>query len=167
MIRKAVLYFLIAISSFPSLLACECETPSTEEIALTNSTFAFVGKCVLLNTNWMSGGMKYSFQVEKSWKKATPALMIVNVPFVQECGGMKFDIGKDYLVFVEKKFTPKSNRCMGTVPLGEADISSFGEGMSPQQSNMIQPLIWTISILAIMGLAIVLFVVLKRNPKEN
>lgn len=159
--------FFSILTSFQLLVACDCTPPASNEEALEASTFAFVGKCVLLNTNWMSGGMKYSFEVEQSWKQEAAPLMILNVPFIQDCGGVKFEVGKRYLVFVQKNFALKTNRCMGTKLAVEEEIQALGEGLSPQKSSMAQPLIWTISGLVIACLALIVFVVMRKNPSNS
>ncbi len=162
---RSSLCMLFLLGIFYSSFACECKLPASNEEALKASTFAFVGTCIQLNTNWMSGGMKYSFNVEKSWKGGTDKFMIVNAPFVNECGGMKFEVGKRYLVFVDKKFSPKTNRCLGTHEANPAEIEALGEGLEPQPSSLVQLMIWTISGLVFTFLLIVLFVVLKKNKE--
>lgn len=167
MIKQITFFLLLALPVLVQAQPCDCEPPASNNEALEAATYAFVGKCVLLNTNWMSGGMKYSFEVEKSWKKAAPRLIIVNSPFIQECGGMKFEVGKRYLVFVEKKFSHKTNRCMGSKAVVEEEVAALGEGMAPQPSKMVMPMIWTISILAVIFLALVIFVATKKKTKPS
>ena len=142
--------------------ACDCEMPSTLETSLEGATYAFVGKCVMSKTNWMSGGMKYGFEISESWKRRVDSFMIVNTPFEKECG-VRFEEGKSYLVFVEKKFTHKTNRCLGTQALDYVDIQELGESRSPAPSSLINPMIWTLTGLTVLGIFAVGFVILRRN----
>ncbi|MEO0897687.1 MAG: hypothetical protein AAFY71_14880 [Bacteroidota bacterium] len=165
-IKRYELIFLILFIPLGKLMACECEPPQDPLAALEQSTFAVYGKCVLVNTNWMSGGMKYSFQVNQSWKRSTEPLFIVNTPFAEECGGMKFEVGKEYLLFVEKKFSPKTNRCMGTRIAKEADIMALGQGIEPINTGKAFQLLWIISAMILGFSGILIFAILRKRGNK-
>ncbi|WNJ16478.1 hypothetical protein [Pontibacter sp. G13] len=144
-------------------LACECESIEDSQ-AVEQADFLFAGKCIGTNSNWMSGGMKYTFLVEHTWKRRLDSIFIVNTPFESQCG-MAFEEGARYLVFVEKKFTPKTNACMGNRKIEdpETELSFLGESMAPEPSSLIFPMIGILSLLVIAGIAFLAFVVLRKK----
>ncbi len=144
-------------------LAADCTCDSLlPKAAFVQADLVVLGKCVFVNTNWMSGGMKYTFEVVNTWKRHTDQLFVVNSPFPQDCGG-QFEVGKEYVVFVEKSFTPKTNACMGNQLANQIDTSAFGEPLFPQTSAMANMMIWTISGLALLAGLFVAFVVLRKR----
>ena len=115
--------------------ACECSSLA-DSIAFQQADLVFVGEVVGAETNWMSGGWKFSFLVKESWKQQTGQAYVVNSEWEKDCGYI-FEQGKEYLVFVNRKFTPKTNTCMGNRPLQEAApfLALLGPGSSPRPSS--------------------------------
>ncbi len=163
--KRLIISCLLGLIMPLSLLAqnCDCK-PLSPQAAQDSADIIFVGTCVHANTNWIAGGMKYSFEVQRGWKKSTDRFFMVSTPFVKNCG-VPFEIGEQYLIYVRKKFTPKTDLCLGTKPLAEAkaDLTLLGPATPPQRSSMIQPMYWTIGILGFLALAIVAFIVLRKQ----
>jgi hypothetical protein len=147
--------------------ACEC-VPLSPEAARDSADIIVEGTCIQVNSNWISGGMKYSFEVDRCWKKATDRFFIVNTPFAKDCG-VAFEEGQRYLLYVRRIFTPKTNRCMGTKPRedAEADLLVLGEAMSPRRSNLIQPMYWAVGGLGLLSLLVLAFIVLHKRSSRG
>lgn len=166
---KANLLIALLLSAWtwgPRLgLACDC-TPLSPQAAYDSVDYVLVGTCVQTNTNWISGGMKYSFQVDSCWKKPTDRLFIVNTPFEKDCG-VAFVEGEKYLVYVRRIFTPKTNQCLGSKPLSEAeaDLAFLGKGVPPQSSDLIQPMYWTLGGLGLFSVLALAFIVLRNRKR--
>ncbi|MEO0470359.1 MAG: hypothetical protein AAF206_12100 [Bacteroidota bacterium] len=145
---------------------CDCEVPASDEAALEQADVAVAGRVVFVNTNWMSGGMKYSFQVEKSWKRSVDKLLIVNSPFSQECG-QSFEDGQRYLLFANKKFGFKTNACAGSRLLTKQEEPFPNQtSFAPQRSAMAGIMLWTIVGICVFASSVLAFVVLRKkiNP---
>lgn len=145
--------------------SCDCEEPSLE-VAFAAADFVVEGTCVFANTNWMSGGAKYTFEVAQSWKRSTDQLFVVNTPFESQCGAV-FEEGKTYLVFVEKKFSFKTFACRGNRLAAGVDVTVLGDPMFPKKSPMATRMIWTISILALLASLFIGFVVLRKKIRPD
>ena len=163
----AVFLFIGQILGVNSAHACEC-TPLSPVQARDSADIILSGTCVQVESNWISGGMKFAFQVDEYWKKRVDQLFIVTTPFQKECG-VPFEEGKEYLIYVRKKFTPKTDICLGTklLEVADADLALLGPGSSPQPSTLIMPMYLTIGGLCFLAMGILAFVVLKRRPKGN
>lgn len=162
--KRLAAYLLLCLPGLWLLAqACDCD-PLSPQAAQDSADIIFVGTCVHANTNWIAGGMKYSFEVHRGWKKPTDGFFVVSTPFVKDCG-VPFEVGQRYLVYVRKKFTPKTDLCLGTKPLAEseADLALLGEARPPQQSSLVVPMYWTIGILGALALAVVAFIVLRKR----
>ncbi|RMG54908.1 MAG: hypothetical protein D6722_28525 [Bacteroidetes bacterium] len=147
--------------------SCACTAPENAVAALEQADLAFVGRCTFAESNWISGGMKYSFQVEQSWKKTTSTLYILSTPWEQDCG-YTFEPGQSYLVFVRRKFTPKTFQCMGNRPLAEAglELEALGPGLVPEPSALLMPLYWTLGALGVAILIFMVLVVLRQRRRR-
>lgn len=163
---RFLLLALLLIWEIPAW-ACTCTPPATLEAALAQADVAFVGRCTFAESNWISGGMKYSFEVSQSWKKTTSQLFILSTPWEQDCGD-SFEPGQSYLVFVRRKFTPKTYQCMGNQPLDDAQaaLAALGPGLSPAPSSLLMPMYWTLGILGALALLLIGFVVLRKRGKS-
>jgi len=146
---------------------CDC-TPLTAVQAQDSADIIFTGTCIQVESNWISGGMKFAFQVDQYWKKSVDQLFIVKTPFQKDCG-VPFEEGKEYLVYVRKKFSPKTDICMGTKErdIADADLVLLGEGSTPKPSSLIMPMYITIGGLCFLAMGILAFAVLKRKPKNT
>lgn len=157
----------LSLLLLPLLLAaqpCACE-PAPPAEAREAADIVFEGTCAYVNTNWISGGMKYAFTVERSWKRRIDRYYIVNTGFEKDCG-VSFEQGKRYVVYVRKKFTPRTSRCMGTKKAEAAgpDLALLGEGIAPQPSALLLPMYWILGLLGLFSLAFLAFVVLRKRP---
>ncbi|MFN0204527.1 MAG: hypothetical protein ACKVTZ_23615 [Bacteroidia bacterium] len=169
---KFVQIFVFLLIHFPFFLYAKCDcTPSTSaQTLLDSATYAFQGKAIDLTTNWMSGGWKITFRVEKSWKKQTDKTLVINAPWEKDCG-INFAVGKEYLVFTRKKFTAKTDICAGTRALDSlalSQIAALGEGMKPYQSppNANRMILIT-SLFGILSLAFMGYVVLRNKFRKT
>lgn len=150
--------------------SCTC-TPLEIPEAISQADLIFKGTCTRVNTNWVSGGMKYSFAVEQAWKQRSDVQMIVNSGWEADCG-YEFEEGRTYLVFATKKFSLRTTRCSGTALFADsADSIHLLEDISPgtiAPSPLVNQMIWTIAILGVLSILFVAFVVLKnRIPHQN
>ena len=172
MIKRIFLY-LFLLSGYVAGVSgqgCDCENFLSEEVALEQADLVFVGKVVFVNTNWMSGGWKFSFEVEKTWKRQASNFLIINTGYEKDCGYL-FDEGKRYLVHVKKTFGLKTDACMGNKPIEEAtaELKVLGEGFSPQQGSgnsgqsMFLAILLIVLVLSSMGF--LAFVVLRNRSK--
>lgn len=162
------LLFLGVLNSPIYASTCECEAISDEE-AIAQADLVFRGRVVSIETNWMSGGWKFTFLVSETWKQESGQAYVVNSPWEKDCGYL-FKQGSEYLVFVNRKFTPKTNACMGNRHVKEADdlikILGPGKPIRPQspQAGMFN---WIITGLAVMGLLFMAMVVLRGKFRKN
>lgn len=147
-------------------LSCNCPTspPSSMESALEASDYAFVGKVVQVDSDWISGGWKFAFQVSNSWKKTVDELLVIHTGWEKDCGYI-FKEGGSYLVFVKKKFTPKTAQCMGNLTLSEAEASLefLGEGYEPRPNPNRIALYWIIGGIAAATMFGMLFIILRKR----
>ncbi|MEL7343020.1 MAG: hypothetical protein AAGM67_21230, partial [Bacteroidota bacterium] len=148
---------------------CDC-TPLTAQEAVDQADLIFKGTCTRVTTNWIAGGMKYSFSIEESWKRRSDVHMIVNSGWESDCG-FEFEEGQTYLVFANKKFSLQTTRCSGT-SLYREDLEAFSllQDIAPAEiapSPMVGMMIWTIAILGGFSILFVAFVVLRNRGKQQ
>lgn len=148
---------------------CDCEPLSSQQ-AVEQADLIFKGVCTRVTTNWIAGGMKYSFAVAEAWKRRSDAHMIVNSGWESDCG-FEFVEGQTYLVFANKKFSLQTTRCSGT-SLYDQDLETFAlvKELPPAEiaaSPMVGMMIWTIAILGGFSILFVAFVVLKNRGKQQ
>lgn len=161
----------LKILSFALLLfcaeaqACDCKMPDFQA-AYDSASHIFIGKVTEMTTNWMSGGMKATFVVSKNWKSPTEQLMVVNTPFERNCG-YTFEVGKEYLVFANKKFTYKTNACTRNILLenAEKDIELLGKS-GKIGTGKAKYYIWGMGISTVLGILVLLYVVLRKRKKR-
>lgn len=160
-----ILAFLLLLYTFS--LACDCEIASPEK-AKESASYIFKGKVIEINGNWMSGGMKIGFSVEKSWKKEIGQYILINTPFRVNCG-LEFEMDKEYLVYVNKKYnTPKTDTCSGTHLFTGSDeyIAVLGEGNAANKNAQnLGALPYMVGGIAIFSVLFVGFVVLRKRRK--
>jgi len=149
-------------------IACPCDTATRTQEYIDASNQIFVGKVIGVNSNWISGGMKYSFEVEKTWKRGSDKLMVVNTGWDYECG-FSFVEGKTYLVYGIKKFSLRTDTCMGTKAIEAAaeDLRLLGEGQLPRKSTMGPMVGWAMGAMVLLFLAFFAFVILKKKKKDS
>ncbi|RMG25811.1 MAG: hypothetical protein D6730_10195 [Bacteroidetes bacterium] len=164
---RILLCLLLYAGSSGAAFACTCSPLSAAE-AIAQADLVFQGRVTSVETNWISGGWKFAFEVSQSWKKTTNRLYIVNTPWEKDCGYV-FEQGREYLVFVKRKFTPKTNRCMGNKPIEEAAeyLALLGRGNTPMRSANYTKMIWLVSLAGFLGLAFVAFVVLRKKIRPR
>ncbi|TAE47313.1 MAG: hypothetical protein EAZ89_18265 [Bacteroidetes bacterium] len=161
-------YLLISLTVFLTACMtrqedCSCEALSPEE-AIAKADYAFTGECTYVNTNWISGGWKYSFRVDSTWKRGADQFLVVNSPWENNCGYM-FEKGKKYLVYVSRKFSSRTNRCMGNkeLDMAGADLVVLGPGDHTRTSSAVQMMYWTIGLLGFFSVLLVAAVVLRQR----
>lgn len=162
--------FLLLFVGIQHLFACECITLSPQA-QIDSADVVFDGTVIYVNTNWMSGGMKYTFQVHQTWKRRTDTVMVINSGFATTDCGYNFEEGKRYLVFARKKFSFKTDLCAGNTLIAEADtyLNKLGKSQQPAQSSLIPIMYWTLSGLTVFALAFMAFIVLRKRkpPTQN
>ena len=159
----------LVVFNYPGhVLACECENISNE-LAIAQADLILRGRVVSIETNWMSGGWKFTFLVNETWKGESGQAYVVNSQWEKDCGYL-FKQGSEYLVFVNRKFTPKTDACMGNRHIKQADdilrLLGPGNAIRPQspQAGMFN---YIITGLAVMGILFMLVVVLRGKFKRN
>ena len=167
--RMKILPFLFSLLVFlPAITQAEETTcdPISLQQQIDQADIIFSGTCIFVNSNWISGGQKFVFEVEQTWKRRTDSIYIVNSKWEQD-GGYTFQQGQSYLVYVDKGFTPKTNRCMGNKLLSEAtdDLKLLGQGQIPTNSSLVTPMIWTISFLGLFSFAFLGFIIFYKRKK--
>lgn len=150
--------------------ACDCKPPATPGEAYVAADIVFTGKVLRAEPNWVSGGMKYTFAVSRSWKQHSDAILYLNSGFDDACG-YAFETGKSYLVYATKKFTSwQSSRCTRNAPLEAAaeDMAMLGEGNATQGSAMRRRMAWTIGALGLISILGLALIVLRKqiSPKK-
>ncbi|MDX2250470.1 MAG: hypothetical protein SF052_27055 [Bacteroidia bacterium] len=144
---------------------CDCLPPDNLSQALAGADLVFEGKVVFVNTNWMAGGMKYSFEVNRTWKRTAAKYLIVNTPWEKDCG-YPFKTDSTYLVFVTKKFGLKTDGCMGNMPITKLNTRQpFTEvEYAPQnRSTGTDFLGYTLAIFLFLSLVFIALVVFRKK----
>lgn len=149
-----------------SMRACPCDSSLTAAVHIEQANQIFVGTVIGINSNWISGGMKYTFLVDKTWKRGADSLLVVNTPWEYECGST-FEKGEKYLVYGLKKFSLRTNACMGTKLFREAekDLQLLGEGNFPRKSAMVATTGWAMGLMVLVAMAFLAFVILKKRKQ--
>ena len=135
---KRLFIIVFFLSGFLPLFACKCcKDTLTANERLENAWVVFKGTATEENNNWMSGGKKYTFVVEESWKQQANRVMYVNTPFEHLCG-MRFEVGKKYMVFAKKdKRKLVTDCCFGNFETNEEKIEfqALGKKMGVKTAN--------------------------------
>ena len=166
---KQLFLLLIFSVSFQWILACDCKSHTNLQTAIDSANVVFRGTCLEKTTNWVSSGMKYTFKVEASWVRTIEPFTVINSPVVGNCG-YPFQVGKEYLVYVNKKFSLKSTICDPTKPYTEAaeDLELLGPGLAISSSPGSGTLKVTMIVLTILGgLLMVIVVFSGKFIKQN
>lgn len=163
-------YFLLMLTlCFWAAASQACDCPSVPIDTLrARATHIFVGKVVRVETNWMSGGMKYTFQVSQTWGKASDNMRVVNSAFVKQCG-YPFREGETYLVYAKKKFSLRTDACGGSKPLSAAaaDLAILGKGQAIGELPNVARLWWQMSACIVLGLIFLAVVVLRGKFRRK
>jgi hypothetical protein len=170
MLFDSMRFFFFAtllMASFLGLRAqeCPCEPKNSPQEAIVAADIIFVGKLLRAETNWMSGGMKYAFEVERTWKMDADRMLYVNSEFERDCG-YAFREGERYLVYANKLFTTKkTDSCSGSKPLleAEADLAILGQGSPTQTPASLNRAMWTMGLLIVGGILFLVLVVLRKK----
>lgn len=159
MIKSCVLILLLWV--VPAR-ASVCDSLSFDQ-AFGQADLIVRARSVRTHTNWISGGWKYTLEVKESWKRPTEQMLIVNTPWEKD-GGYVFEDGREYLVFIQKKFTMKTFQCVGNRPSDEAQgyFERLGSGYPPTTHPAYGPMVWVISLLALLALLFVGGIVLRK-----
>lgn len=170
---KKLLLFLIFPLFFQWAHACDCPESTDLQAAIDSANVVFRGKCLEKTTNWVSSGMKYTFQVEESWVRTIEPFTVINSPGVGNCG-YPFEVGKEYLVYVNKKFSLKSTICDPTKPFSEAgeDLTFLGPSLAISGSPGVGNLKIAMIVLSVLGILFMVFVVFsgrifKKKPADT
>ncbi|MEZ4825302.1 MAG: hypothetical protein R3C61_03265 [Bacteroidia bacterium] len=142
--------------------------------AFESADLVFEGKVVFINTNWMAGGLKYSFEITRTWKRPAAKYLIVNTPWEKDCG-YSFKADSSYIVFVNKKFGLKTDGCMGNVSVSglSAETSLPKDFFLPENNNtdkMVYFLAYSLGIAVFLSIAFIALVVLRKKwhqPRRN
>ena len=164
LLRWFIFVFAIGIPNIQPLFACECETKLSAEAAFEQADLIFKGTVTQVKTHWISGGWKYYFSVEKSWKRSTESFLSVNTPLEKDCGYM-FEEGKTYLVYAHKGFNMETDACMGSIPWEkhEARMSSLGNVFETQHSPLFSYTGWAIGGLTLLGFIFLAYVIFHKR----
>ena len=160
--------FWVLVVGLPYLgFSCECPEKLTSP---EQANLVFRGRVVQVNTNWISGGWKFTFQVEESWKRASSKLLIINTAWEKDCGYI-FEEGKEYLVYVYKGFTMRTSACMGNTlweDSHQTEISALGPPFSPQKPNNLRLMISLVSLLGFLAISFIVLILVrgKRNRRK-
>lgn len=164
---KKTLFVLLGIGLLSGLQAqdCPCDAPPEPVAASAAADIIFVGKVIRVNTNWMSGGMKFTFEVEQYWKHRVDQYFVVNSGWEERECGYLFESGKRYLVFAKKKFSAKTDRCAGNLLLEEATPipAVLGPGNPPSSSPALPGMYLTLAVTGLLSVLFVAFVVLRKR----
>lgn len=161
------IFFILIFLLGQKIFACDCEI-LTFKAAFDSANIVFVGKATEVTTNWISGGWKATFVVENSWKMPTEGIVLLNTPWEKDFGFM-FEVGKSYLIYANKKFTTKTNKCMRTRLLSEAteDIQALGEGIKPVSKGNAKYMIGIMIVLGILSLVFLGYVITRGRNKKH
>ncbi len=145
--------------------ACECDLPLSPQAAADSADIIFEGQLVHQTTNWMSGGMKFTFAVRQYWKNRVDSVMVINSGFEQTDCGYAFQKDRVYLVYGQKKFSVKTDRCSGTKPIEEAalDLQLLGPGLVPGPSPYLPLVSGSVLWATILALVFMAVIVLRKR----
>lgn len=142
---------------------CECEWIEVED-QVKASNVVFSGRVIDISTNWISGGSKITFAVDSSWVRKIPKYFTVNTGSESECGYL-FQKSQPYLVYVVKEFSYKTNQCVRTQKLVEADkdLKVLGAGIAPGPVPGTDRFFIIMTVGVVLSMLFVLFVVLRKR----
>lgn len=151
---------MIAAISLPA--ACTC-TDTTFAARKAQATHIFEGKVVRVESNWMSGGMKYTFAVARTWGTDSDHILVINTPFDRDCG-YHFEEGRTYLVYATRKFTLKTFFCSGNALIGQAgaDLARLGPGNTTHASLLAPKVMWLVGLMGALATLFVGLVVTRK-----
>lgn len=166
--RRWLTGLLVLLSISPFLTYSQCDTLKTLDQDLADANVVILGEVVDVATNWVSGGLKVTFAVEKSWKRSIEKYTTVNTGTLAQ-GGFSFEKGQSYLVFIHKKFNLKVDRCSRAGPIAQmsAEIKALGEGFSTGNSPGATRVKWAFVILSLGSLLFVAWVVLRKKFRKQ
>lgn len=158
---KKLLLFL-PLFLFQVAFACDCPEGPEFPAVIDSSNVVFRGVCLDKNTNWVSSGMKYTFQVNESWVRTIEPFTSINSPRPGLCG-YPFEVGKEYLVYVNKTYSLRTSICDPTKPIEEAsaDLAVLGPGFEVSASPGAGGLKILMIVVPALALVFVVFVVLS------
>ncbi|MFK7970925.1 MAG: hypothetical protein AB8F95_11185 [Bacteroidia bacterium] len=130
--------------------SCTC-VPISVDSATNKAELIFFGEVLGVETNWMSGGMKYTFRVNGSWKQPTPEVFYLKSGWDDNCGAF-FNKGERYLIFANKNFTAwRTTRCMPNQVWDNEKttmLEGFGQSFTPTAETLDKgKFAWTIGLL--------------------
>ncbi|MEM6629627.1 MAG: hypothetical protein AAF694_08135 [Bacteroidota bacterium] len=168
MVYQKILFSISIVILFAGLplkgFSCECpeKLQSPEQANLI-----FKGKVIQVNTNWISGGWKFTFQVEQSWKRSCNPILIINTPWEKDCGYV-FEEGEEYLVYVYKGFTMRTSVCMGNVPWdsGGTDLKALGPTFSPQAPDNLPLMTGLLSLLGFLAVSFFVAILVRARRRK-
>lgn len=159
--RQLLFLFIIwvnvgfAFSQNASADSCTC-VPIKVEQAVDSAALIFFGEVIGTETNWMSGGMKYTFRVNGSWKQPTPEIFYIKSGWDDKCGAF-FKEGERYLIFANKNFTAwRTTRCLPNQnwPVEPSLLEGLGTSFTPTANTIdTKSFAWTIGILGAVSIA--------------
>lgn len=149
-----------------ALKAQDCSCPEKLN-SPEQANLIFKGKVIHVNTNWISGGWKFTFQIEKSWKRQTGKVLIINTAWEKDCGYI-FEEGSEYLVYVYKGFTMRTSACMGNTRWEEARVlsASLGEELTPQPSSNLPLMMGLMTLLGFLAIAFLALILVRAKRKK-
>ncbi|MEL6673829.1 MAG: hypothetical protein AAFR61_16605 [Bacteroidota bacterium] len=150
-------------------LDCSCQSDEPLPSQGKEPNIIFKGKVLDVTTNWISGGMKYSFAVEEQWGKSTDRFLILTSPFAQKCG-FPFEEGETYLVYAYKGFSIKTDICSATKPWAEAaeEVALLGPSTQPKPGSMVNIMYWTIGLIGFLSIGLLgAFLLFKKRQGKQ
>ena len=161
--HRIIFLTLLSLISVNHARACDCPELTFEE-SFENANVVFKGTVAEVATNWVSGGLKITFSVEKSWKRSVENYTTINTPVSNNCG-YPFVQGETYIVWVNKKFSLQTTACERTQPWVDAgeDIEKLGAGISSGTSEQAKTLILMTSVLVIGGFLFLGIVIFRKK----
>ncbi len=163
------LFLLLFIAAIRGV-ACDCTPTDTIQKAILNADLIFEGTVLKSEPNWMSGGMKYTFEVARSWKGVSDRMAFVKSGWENECGYM-FKEGESYIVFTTRTHTSKkTDRCSGNMGVAEAGdlLAILGPGATPEQPKDIGKIMWIMTLATLASMIFLVFVVVRKKMfKKN
>ena len=161
-----ILFITLITLGIHKVGACDCSVVSTNEQAFEQADLIFKGKVVQVKTHWISGGWKYYFSVEKSWKRSTENFLSVNTPLEKDCGYV-FEEGKTYLVYVKKGFNMETDACMGSLLWEEAELRlpQLGQSYETAHSPLFMYTAWAVGGLSLLATLFLAYIIFHKRKK--
>ena len=164
MYRPGILILFLFLWGFFASASCPCDSVAGIESAFESSNVIFLGKPASIIPNWMSGGMKITFNVEKSWKRGIEKFFTLNVPEPANCG-IQFLENENYLVFVNKVFAYQTDSCSRTklAVSAASDIAFLGKSIPAGRNSSLTKWIYILGGLVFAGVLFMAFVVFRKK----